>query len=485
MSRPFLSSRLAFLLIAGCLVNLQTGHAAAKEAPEGQIILSPASLFSFTEVKTGMFSDVQFYEVGGHGLESELTVSVSGPFRLSLHCLEGYTGSLSLTPDEGILQDTRVYVRFFPQETGLQEGSIVHQSEGAEDQSLSLTGSGVGSLIPQEYYTNATGGGIQLKTSLHQIINGHNIQSYSGIWTHFESTDSRFDGSVWDMYSDVPCADPPYRYSFFTDQDVGLAGNKEGEVYNREHSMPRSWFGGAISPMNTDLHHIYPSDKWVNARRDNYPYAEVDQPQWTSLNGSRLGHSTTMGYSGLAFEPIDAYKGDLARALFYMVTCYQDQLTEWDGSPEGNSILAQNSYPAFHPWAVDMLVEWHENDPVSQKEVLRNHAVYQIQGNRNPFVDHPEFVGKIWGDTTLSSGKLAGPHILRVFPNPVQGNFMFEASEEIQSIRLVNLLGMVVFNAHPHRTTARITLPALPEGVYLIQFIGKERRHHQKVIIAP
>lgn len=243
------------------------------------------------------------------------------------------------------------------------------------------------SQAPPGYYNGTEGlSGEALRSALFEIINDHNVLSYASLWTHFQSTDKKPDGKVWDMYSDVPGGTPAYTYTFVVDQ-CGNYGS-EGDCYNREHSFPSSWFNDA-SPMQTDIFHIYPTDGFVNGKRSNYPYGEVGSASWTSTNGSMLGNNTFPGYSGVVLEPIDEYKGDFARTYFYMVTCYLDKVSSWN-SP----MLAGNN---LSTWSRDMLVGWSYEDPVSDKETGRNDAVYDIQDNRNPYIDHPEWVGAIWG----------------------------------------------------------------------------------------
>ena len=251
--------------------------------------------------------------------------------------------------------------------------------------------------VPNGYYSSAEGlSGENLKTELHEIINNHHSQSYDDLWTDFQTTDDKTDGTVWDMYSDNPDGDPPYVYYFVDDQCGNYSG--EGSCYNREHSFPKSWFNEAL-PMNTDLYHLYPTDGYVNGQRGNYPYGETDSPGWTSKNGSKRGPCSYPGYSGTIFEPIDEYKGDFARTYFYIITRYEDKVAGWESnSSSADAMLDGTTYPAFEQWAIDMLIDWHQNDPVSDKETNRNNAVYDIQENRNPFIDHPEYVNEIWGD---------------------------------------------------------------------------------------
>ena len=128
--------------------------------------------------------------------------------------------------------------------------------------------------------------------------------------------------------------------------------------------------------------------------RGNHPFGEVRNPTYTSKNGGKLGPNATNGYSGTAFEPVDEYKGDFARSYFYMVTRYESQVGNW----KSDMLESGNKTRAFKPWAVDLLLKWHKQDPVSEKEIKRNDAVYAKQHNRNPFIDYPELVEKIWGN---------------------------------------------------------------------------------------
>ncbi|MCX6269408.1 MAG: endonuclease [Bacteroidetes bacterium] len=243
--------------------------------------------------------------------------------------------------------------------------------------------------IPPNYYTPANGlTGTALQQALHDIIDNHTVVSYNSLWTWFKQTDKKANGYVWDMYSDIPGGTPPYNYTFVTDQ-CGSTIAGEGDCYNREHSWPKSWFGD-ISPMNSDIFHLYPTDGTVNGMRANYPYGVVGTATWTSLNGSKLGNSGLPSYTGVVFEPRDEYKGDFARTYFYMETRYYKEDAGWPGGPmtAGAQLL---------PWAQTLLMLWNLQDPVSQKEINRNDSIYKnIQHNRNPFIDHPEYASQIW-----------------------------------------------------------------------------------------
>lgn len=240
-----------------------------------------------------------------------------------------------------------------------------------------------------KYYQDADGKkGKSLKTAMHAIVKTSHGTGYNNLYKAYHKTDVRKDGKLWDMYSNVT------NYRLGTDECHGNY-SKEGDNYNREHSFPRSWFGGKREPMNSDIHHIYPTDSYINGQRGSLPYGEVDTRG--SYKGSKnmfskWGKCRTKGYSGTVFEPDDEYKGDLARTYFYMATSYEDKIAGWD-----SEMLNHDRYNAFKPWAMDMLLRWAKEDPVSEKEIKRNNEAYKVQGNRNPFIDYPGLEQYIWG----------------------------------------------------------------------------------------
>jgi len=264
------------------------------------------------------------------------------------------------------------------------------------------SGGGTGSGL-SGYYASADGmSGYALKTELYNIIKNHSSQGYGALWTFYNSNERdnyyENDGSLLDIYSENPSGNDAYVYSNSSSQCGSY--NSEADCYNREHSFPRSWFGGAVEPMNSDVHHIFASDGYVNSQRGNYPYGEVGSATFTSQNNSKLGSPISgLGYSGTVFEPIHEFKGDLARAYFYMATRYQNVIANWENnSSTSDAVLNGTANQVFESWALNLLKNWHQQDPVSQKEIDRNEAAYSYQGNRNPFVDHPELVTEIWGN---------------------------------------------------------------------------------------
>ncbi|MCD9616700.1 endonuclease [Chryseobacterium gleum] len=252
------------------------------------------------------------------------------------------------------------------------------------------------SQAPAGYYNSANGlSGAALKTELSNIItNGHVDKGYNGLWTGYKTTDIdkdyENDGTILDIYSERPSGADPYNYTPGSDQ-CGTYST-EGNCYNREHIVPQSLFNQA-SPMVADIHFIRATDGKVNGMRSNYPFGKVGSASFTSQNGSKLGTSASSGYSGTVFEPIDEFKGDVARMIFYFVTRYQSKLSTFSS---GN-MLGSSTFPGLQTWELNVLLAWHNQDPVSQAEIKRNNASYAFQGNRNPFIDNPNYVNLIWG----------------------------------------------------------------------------------------
>lgn len=234
---------------------------------------------------------------------------------------------------------------------------------------------------PAGYYSSLKGKSESaLKTELYNIINPHTqVSSYQALPSYFEKTDLYPNSTRWwDMYSDIPLFLP-----------------WSGQKLNREHSLPKSWWGGnSYTPAYVDLNHLYPAEAIANQRKSNYPLGEIapGTTPYYSNGFIKVGVGVNSGGAQYVFEPNDEYKGDFARTYFYMVTCYQNMnwTTEWQ--------VKNGNYPSLQQWAIDLLLKWHRQDRVSQKELDRNEQVYKVQGNRNPFIDDPELAEYIWGN---------------------------------------------------------------------------------------
>jgi len=322
--------------------------------------------------------------------------------------------------------------------------------------------------------------GAELKTSLSGIVETHTQRTYTNLWTDMQTTDKKADGKVWDMYSN--CS-----FTFVTNQDSGSGGSAECQFYNREHSFPKSWMGISSGqensvPMGTDLFHLYPTDKYVNNQRSNYPFGETSTATATYSNGSKLGASTFAGYAGIVYEPADEFKGDFARTYFYMVTAYDDKVASWSSDQ-----LAGNKYPALSNWSISLLLKWSRQDLVSAKEINRNNAVYGIQHNRNPFIDHPELAEYIWGvhngelwslTTALDNLKIK----FSISPNPVNDVLNIQSEDQNLNYTIFNLNGQVILENKLNDSHA-ISVNNLLKGMYLLQLKSGNRTTIQKFII--
>lgn len=346
---------------------------------------------------------------------------------------------------------------------------------------------------PAGYYSDTAGlTGYALKTKLHQIIKtGHNDQGYNALWNGYKQTDRDYfyenDGTLLDIYSENPNGADAYNFTVTNSTDHCGSYVEEGDCFNREHTIPQSLFSEA-SPMKNDIQFVLPTDGWVNGKRSNFPYGKVNSPNWTSSNGSKLGPNASPGYTGTAFEPIDEFKGDIARITFYFATRYQDRIPNFT---QGN-ILDGTTTRSLKQWQVDLLLQWHHQDPVSSREVARNNAAFTYQGNRNPYIDHPQWVDCIWGtadcatntdttviDTNTNSIRSAMlERSIELYPNPVytQVNINSTADNKILNTKILSIDGRILAMKEENWATTAISLDLsnFTTGMYFI-YITTER----------
>ncbi|MCI7337197.1 MAG: endonuclease [Bacteroidales bacterium] len=251
----------------------------------------------------------------------------------------------------------------------------------------------------ETYYSSANGkSGDALREALYSIIKDHTIIGYTSLpqncyaaATSPSDFNNGNDKLLEDIYSSYP----------YTSSQGGASASNCGLGWNKEHTVPKSWFGSE-SPMYSDAFHIYPTDINMNSLRSNYPYGETDATLGCEQYGyGALGTSNRSGYSGTVFEPRETatvnYKGDLARTYFYMLTCYME--TNFTQATGGAVMFTYTNNTAdFTPYGLDLMMEWHREDPVSEKERIRNDAIYAHQKNRNPFIDYPCLAEYIWGN---------------------------------------------------------------------------------------
>ena len=326
------------------------------------------------------------------------------------------------------------------------------------------------SQIPPGYYNSAQGlTGNNLKVALHNIIKNHTVISYSSLWQAFPKTDKKANGKVWDIYSYNPTGAQPYEYTFITNQCGSY--NSESDCYNREHSWPQSWFNSVSGP-DSDLFHIYPTDGQVNGERGNYPYGNVSNASWTSMNGGKLGPCTNAGYSSTVFEPINEFKGDLARGYFYMTTRYYSEDATWSSS-------SATSKADILPWQMTVLLSWHHQDPVSQKEIARNDSIYKIQNNRNPFIDHPDWADSAWlAISTVYERQAEAFRAFSLYPNPAENSFYIagHAHEKKDPLCVVtDISGAVIFEKKISVIdNERIDCTEWAKGIYFVNVTSED-----------
>ncbi len=373
----------------------------------GNISSSVSILPSYGNCLLGMSSSPQYFVMNANGLSAPVVVDVPDGFEISTFANKNFgTKPLIIRAISNAVNNFTIYVRATPNQAGLLTANISLSSVGSNNVSIAVTCNGIGANIPSNISTYYSGlhslSGASLKTALFNKISSHAVISYANLWPYYASTDVFYNGNLWDIYSTN--LSPPfanYSYPLITSQCGNYTG-KEGDCYVREHSFPQSWFASA-SPMVSDMFIIYPTDAKVNGIRSNDPYGEVaisTTSNTPTQDGSKGGLNSFVfpgGFTGKVFEPIDEYKGDLARGYFYMATCYENLVAGWAANSNASVLLDSNSFPVFKPWELALLIKWHNQDPVSMKEINRNNAIYAVQNNRNPFIDSPQFVQRIWG----------------------------------------------------------------------------------------
>lgn len=344
--------------------------------------------------------------------------------------------------------------------------------------------------IPTGYYSTATGTGYTLKTQLMRIIDNNNDglpNEYISIDRGYNALDNLYalsdldyyyenDGTILDIYSENPNGTDPYNYTFGEDECGNY--NSEGDCYNKEHVIPQSAFGDA-SPMRNDGHQVVPTDGRVNGFRSNYPYGVagtlVNQSGISNptMNGSKLGNNLNSGYSagytGIVFEPIDEFKGDIARIYFYFATRYQNQVASWsayamfDGSSD--KVLAD-------PF-LNILMTWHLNDPVSQKEIDRNNAVFSHQNNRNPFIDHPEFAQLIWNPEPDTEAPSIPTNLVVTNEYPTSISLAWDPSTDNIAVASYDIFVDGTYNSNSTTNSATV-INLEPETTYTFTVLAKD-----------
>ena len=349
------------------------------------VVVSTTSLNDFGNVAVNSTSAAQNYNVSGAALTADILITPPAQFEVSTDQSTWFTSTtnppLTLAQSGGIVSLTTIYARFHPTAEGASGTlQIAHSSAGASTQNVSVSGTGTN----DDYYAPAYGlTGEALKDALHDIIDNHTTISYDDVWDALRHTDEDPDNS-----NNVILL-----YTGRSQSKTSNGGNADD--WNREHTWAKSHGDfGTAQGAGTDIHHLRPTDASVNSSRSNLDFDNGGVPH---------SEATECRYDSDSWEPRDAVKGDVARMLFYMATRYE--------SGDGHDLELTNTIPSspsgqpLHA-KLDVLLEWHQNDPVDDWERNRNNIIYDdYQHNRNPFIDHPEYAMSIWGDCTAPTGQ--------------------------------------------------------------------------------
>lgn len=361
--------------------------------------------------------------------------------------------------------------------------------------------------IPSGYYASATANGFELKTQLHQIIKtNHTDRGYDGLKNLYKSTSEvngfrdkyyENDDTVLDIYSENPTGRDPYNYN----PNSGMGSGQEGGGFNREHLVPQSFFDEyQTSPMKNDAFHVWPTDGKVNGWRSNFAFGNVYNRNTASpcnsgatnmpcksQNGTTKGKYLT-NQSVTVVEPIDEFKGDVARAILYFATRYEDKMTNFYTTTRSNSkvMFDGSRNKAISDEFLSTLITWHVQDPVSQRELDINNLIYEYQGNRNPYIDHPEFVEQIWGSNLAANDfNYQERTDITLYTTNQQAVFieLKNQSKTIEKVSVFTLNGQLVQEVANTKSSNKMEVNIQNKGVYVIKISGKGLEINRKVVI--
>ncbi|MCK4569951.1 MAG: endonuclease [Bacteroidales bacterium] len=309
--------------------------------------------------------------------------------------------------------------------------------------------------IPPGYY-NGTEGlyGEGLKAVLHNIIDDHDEPSYDDLRDYIlpeSDEDPQNSNNIILLYTGRSQAKSTF------------GGGPDD--WNREHVWAKSHGDfGNDPPCGTDAHMIRPTDASVNSDRGNKDFDE---------GGQQHSEATGCYYTAYTWEPRDAVKGDVARIILYMDVRYEGD----NGELDLTAVDAVNTSPAPEHGRLSTLLDWHEQDPPDAFEINRNNVVYSYQDNRNPFIDHPEFVYDIWGES--AGMKETGTWLEAGFyPNPVVNTLHVSMNTSCTGVQAIiyNSIGNQVVSDIIGSGSATIDCNKLPAGLYILSLFDEQSR---------
>ncbi len=278
-----------------------------------------------------------------------------------------------------------------PSSTPTQSSSATPTSSSRPISSSSSSYGGGDGYDVNSYYSSVSGSGRSLFDSLHTRLNrGFTSLGYDGLLDVYPYTDVNEDGTIHDYYS---------KTTHYHMGDANKSYSAEGDSFNREHSIPKSWWGGSKANQGCDVYIVVPTDGYVNNRRSSFPFGLTNGETYKSHGDyCKLGPSLISSYNSTdVFEPGDDKKGDFARIYFYALTKW-DNAWNWTKGNGGSTFSGSlNVNMGLTDYALNLFLQWHSQDPVDDYERNKNDVAVQYQHNRNPYVDHPEWVNSIWG----------------------------------------------------------------------------------------
>lgn len=325
--------------------------------------------------------------------------------------------------------------------------------------SITLLFNSIYAQIPSGYYDNAQGlTGNELKSALHNIIDNHQEYSYNNLRDFIlrdTDEDPNNSNNVILLYTGRSQAKSTF----------GGGAND----WNREHVWAKSHGDfGTNPPAGTDAHHIRPTDASVNSSRGNLDF---------DMGGSAVPEAPGCYRDSDSFEPRDAVKGDVARMIFYMATRYDGS----DGVPDLEVVDEVNTSPNPRHGKLTQLVLWNTQDPPDDFEMNRNDVIYyQYQNNRNPFIDHPEYVEAIWGDPSKVNNQELSD--INVYPNPAS-NSLFVNSTNTQTLSYIvfSIIGIPVLEGYLTTSSSNIDITTLGKGIYILSLTGDSTLDTKKI----
>jgi hypothetical protein len=245
--------------------------------------------------------------------------------------------------------------------------------------------------------------------------------------------------------------------------------------------------------MKNDPFFVVPSDGKVNGDRNNFPFGKVGTATYTSQNGSKKGNGVNsgyaQGYSGTVFEPINEFKGDVARAFLYFATRYEDSMNNFYTTANASTCQAKNMFDGsigrvFTNPFIDILVKWHTDDPVSPKELAINNEIYNHQSNRNPYIDHPEYAGMIW-NSFLGTNSFVLENSISIYPNPTNNHTItIESLNNLDEIQLITINGQILREIkNPVLQNKTFTIDNLQQGFYFLKISSNQQQIIKKILV--